>query len=202
MLDTTAWTTRTQTRPAAHSPTVAMLASLGSGRHLLDLSGRLALGWMGRLAAALADRRVNIVSARARQGAPRQWVAAFELEPVDPGLDLAALDFVSFAALQPARPPALEPRLRSYRLERTEGGLRVELRADDQLGFLDGILRTFAACGLFPDEMLVETRDGEARDAFVLRGIGGSEPPRAIREALDARLARLARRAAPGARSR
>ncbi|HZZ85133.1 MAG TPA: hypothetical protein VFE30_11395 [Anaeromyxobacteraceae bacterium] len=191
MLDTTLW----RTIPAANRPNpppaTAQLAPGEGSARLLRLSGQLALGWMGRLVAALAARRVGVISAHARQAAPRLWDADFELEPLDPAVDLAALDYLAFAALQPARPPCAVPRLRSYRLERTDEAVRVELTAADQLGFLDGILRAFAACGLFPREMLVETRGAEALDSFDLCGIGGRAPPQAICEALDARLARL-----------
>ncbi len=202
MLDTPLWT-RSPARAAAVSlaPATAKLTSIGGGRHLLELSGRLALGWMGRLAAALAERRVSVVSARARQSAPRLWVAAFEIEPLDPGVALDSLDWVAFAALAPGRAVGVEPRLGSFRLERTGDALQVEIHAQDQLGFLDGILRTFAACSLFPEEMLVETRGAEVLDTFVLRGIGGSMPPRAISEALQARLARLTRADGRGALS-
>ncbi len=195
MLDTPLWKTRSSNPPPAAGPRqpTAWLSAAGSGPRQLHLEGQLALGWMGRLAAGLAARRVSVVSARARQSAPRQWEAVFEIEPLDPGLDLDGLDYLGLVALAPARPPAAVPRLRAYRLTLEGDALRVELQAPDQLGFLDGILRAFARCGLFPCEMSVETRGGEALDAFALRGIGGGTPPRAIRDALEARLARLAR---------
>ena len=195
MLDTPLWKTKPSNAPAAAGPgqPTARLSAAGSGPRQLHLAGQLALGWMGRLAAALAAHRVSVVSARARQSAPRQWEAVFEIEPLDPAVALEALDYLRFVALAPVRPPAAVPRLRSYRLSLDGDALRVELRAADALGFLDGVLRAFAGCGLFPCEMSVETREGEALDSFALRGIAGGAPPRAICEALEARLSRLAR---------
>lgn len=156
-------------------------------RHVLHLSGSLHVAWAGRLAAGLAARHISVVRASARRGAT-SWAAEIEIDLLEGAVLPSAIDFVALMREHdcPEHPDAVA--LSSCRVARTRRGVQVELRGEDRIGFLGGVLRLFAEHGLFPREMRVETVGGEVRDVFLLEGRAGEAPPDAILAALRRRL--------------
>lgn len=163
----------------------------GARRHTLHLSGSLHAGWAGRLAAGLAARHVTVVRASARRSSTR-WTAEIVFDLLDPDAEASAIDFLALLA-EPA-PPAdggAPPRLSDARVVRTRRDVLVELRGEDEVGFLGKVLLAFAELGLFPHDMRVETLGSEIRDVFRLQSATGEAPAEGVAAALRARLARL-----------
>lgn len=156
-------------------------------RYVLHLSGSLHVAWAGRLAAGLAARHISVVRATARRGAT-SWTAEIELDLLEGAVEPSAIDFVALMREHGCPEPAGPLRLGSGRAARTRRGVSVEIRGEDRVGFLGGVLRLFAELRLFPREMRVETVGGEVRDVFLLEGLGGEPPPEAIVAALQRRL--------------
>lgn len=165
-------------------------AEAGERLHTLQVSGALPPGWAGRVAAGLAARGIGVVRGRARRDGP-SWRGEFVVAP-PPGTSVEGIDLNLLATLR--GPPTGAPtrvRLTRARVEELPGELLVEIRAHDQLGLLDRLLGVFAMFGLFPRELDLDTREGEAIDRFLLRAFGDRAPPVELAGALRGMLARL-----------
>lgn len=156
-------------------------------RYVLHLSGSLHVAWAGRLAAGLAARHISVVRATARRGAT-SWTAEIEIDLLEGAVEPSPIDFVALMREHeyPEHPGALD--LASCRVTPTRRGVQVEIRGEDRVGFLGGVLRLFAELRLFPREMRVETVGTQVRDVFLLEGAAGEAPPEAIVAALRRRL--------------
>ncbi len=164
----------------------------GAGSHTLRVESVLPPGWAGRVAAGLAARRISIVRGRARRQGPVFWVAELEIEP-PPGVQVEEIDLVALAsAPERSAGSIMRVALTRFRLEERPGELVVEIRARDQVGLLGRLLGVFAMFALFPHEMEIDTRDGEAVDVFRLRALGDRAPPASLAVALRSMLERLA----------
>jgi hypothetical protein len=176
----------TDDAPAGEQTFTCRIVRTGARRHTLQLSGSLHAGWAGRLAAGLAARHVNVVRATARRNATR-WTAEIVLDVLDRSVEPSAIDFLALMH-DPAPDGEACVTLASHRVVRTRRDVLVELRATDAVGFLGRVLRVFAALGLYPHEMRVETLGPEVRDRFRLQSATGAVPPEGIVAALRARL--------------
>jgi hypothetical protein len=165
---------------------------LGQGRHQVRMSGLLHAGWAGRLAAALAERRVNVVRGRGARRAGHLWEAELIVEPLERGTDLGSFDFLALA--RDGRPPGETANLvlDAFSLTRTAEELVVDVEAVDGLGFLDRILRVFAVYNLFPRELHIETKGRTVRDQFHLQSLNGQSPSLQVCEAVGLKLRDLA----------
>ena len=74
------------------------------------------------------------------------------------------------------------------RSEERDGALSLHVRARDHVGFLASLLAYLAGFVLFPEEIEIETSQGEARDELLLTSVGGASPPVEIEWALRASL--------------
>jgi hypothetical protein len=170
------------------------VTATADGRLQVRMSGLLYAGWSSRLAAALATRRINVVSGRGARRAGNVWDVELLLEPLDKATDAWALDFLRLA--REGKPPdqgdAPNLDLDHFTLTRTADELVVDVEAVDRLGFLDCILRVFAFYSLFPRELRIETRGQKVRDQFRLQSVGGAAPSLQVCEAVGLKLRDLA----------
>jgi hypothetical protein len=157
------------------------------GRLALHLSGSLHAAWAGRLAAGLGARHIGVVRATARRGSTR-WTAEIELDVPDGAPAPSVVDVVALMRehVDPSGGGAIA--LTGCRVTPTRRDVRVELRAEDSVGFLGRVLLVFAELGLFPRAMEVETVGAEVRDVFLLQNLAGEAPPVPAVAALRRRL--------------
>jgi len=170
------------------------IAEADGGRTQVLLSGALHSGWAGRLAAALAARRVSVVRGRGIRRSGHLWDIELLLEPLDRGVSLADIDYLALAreGRTPAEASDASLELESFSLQRTADDLIVDLEGVDGLGFLDRVLRVFAFYSLFPRELHLETRGPKVKDRFHLQGLGGQAPSLQVCEAVGLKLRALA----------
>jgi len=184
---------RGEERPATPAEG-CQVAESGDGRLQVRMSGLLYAGWSSRLAAALATRRINVVSGKGARRAGNVWDVELLVDPLDKTVDAWALDYLRLArdGKPPAEAQAANLDLDHFTLTRTDDELIVDIEAVDRLGFLDCILRVFAFYSLFPRELRIETRGQKVRDQFRLQGLGGAAPSLQVCEAVGLKLRDLA----------
>lgn len=161
----------------------------------LEMYGFLSPGWSGRLAAALAQHRIEIVRGQAEKVSASSWRSSFELKAAPFATKPLGLDYMKLANTEPQTGRDV-PRisLQSFTTEpisRHEGSLYVEIKAVDRLGFLGDLLDYFSMRCLFPVKMAIDTQDGTAIDRFWLRGVGGSVPSDTIMASIRENLEQL-----------
>lgn len=163
------------------------------GAYRLEISGFLAPGWSGRLAAGLAEHRVGIVRGSAEKINASSWRSSFELKSAPFAGTPQGLDFLKLANTE-SNHKAASIELVSFSVEPTsrhDGSLFIELQGVDRLGFLGDLLDYFSMRCLFPVKMTIDTRGNMALDRFWLRGVGGSVPSDAISDAIKKNLEQL-----------
>lgn len=161
----------------------------------LEMSGFLSPGWSGRLAAALAQHRIEIVRGEAERVSASNWRSSFELKSAPFAKNPLALDYMQLAATEtPYRREAAAMSLLHLVMEpatRHEGSLYIEIKAVDRLGFLGDLLDYFSMRCLFPVKMSIDTREETAVDRFWLKGVGGSVPSESITSSMKENLEQL-----------
>jgi len=153
-----------------------------SGTGVLNLSGDLKPGWLGRLSSNLSSNKINILNGTALKHSPLHWNASFEVA-TEPGSPVTFQEFnplpaVSGTTERVANPPL---KLSDYQVEystRHGGSIYTEISGADCIGFLYGVLRVFSFYSLFPTELEISTKGKTALDRFWLKGIGASVPER------------------------
>jgi uncharacterized protein (TIGR02265 family) len=161
------------------------LTTLPQGGARAELQGYFKPAWMAGLCSGLAERSVSIQRAEATALAGL-WTATLELLP-PVGLDPDSIPFAALILLNPAVAPG-SLRLERYRLSDSGehgGTLRLELDAEDSLGFLGRILSLLAMHSLFPVSLDIETSAGRVHDSFWLIGVGQASPTPQSRKQLD-----------------
>jgi hypothetical protein len=166
------------------------LRSLDTGTYALGLRGRLSPGWCGQLSHGLARAHVDILwgNARKRDGG---WEAEFCLKPTDGSVDLAAIDYLRLLRSRATSEEDVPIRLLEHQIHSLPGALALKVRGADCMGFLASLLRRLAFLSLFPEEMRIETFEGEAVDRFRLKSLAGRAPSDASLRALVRMLADL-----------
>ena len=76
-----------------------------------------------------------------------------------------------------------------FRVHLLKGALSLEVKATDQLGFLGQLLNNLAFLLLFPEEISIDTVQGEIFDKFRIKGLGGNPPSATAQAALKRKLA-------------
>ncbi|WP_224956491.1 hypothetical protein [Geomonas subterranea] len=163
------------------------------GAYRLEMSGFLAPGWSGRLAAGLSDHRVGIVRGSAEKINASSWRSGFELKSAPFAGNPEGIDFLRLATAE-SNHKAARIELLSFTMEPTtyhNGSLFVEIKGMDRLGFLGDLLDYFSMRCLFPVKMTIDTQGATAVDRFWLRGLGGSVPSVAISNAMKRNLEQL-----------
>jgi hypothetical protein len=158
------------------------------------MRGTLAADWAGRLAAALAARRINVIRLEGARHSGRCWDVALVVEPLEAVAEARRLDYLALArnGRGPAGAAVAGLALDAFSLTRNPQEVVVDVEAADALGFLDRILRVFAHFSLFPRALHVETRGQKVRDQFRLVDRDGQVPPLQVCEAVGLRLRDLA----------
>ncbi|HJV36154.1 hypothetical protein [Geomonas sp.] len=161
----------------------------------LVMKGFLSPGWIGRLTAGLAKRRIDIVSAQAEKVSTTAWHSTFELKAAPFAVDPLSHDYPTLAATEESLGrSAAKIELLNYTIEPCkgqDGSLYVEVQGVDRLGFLGDLLDYFSMRCLFPVKMTIETVGNAAVDRFWLRGVGGSRPSDSITSAVRENLEKL-----------
>jgi hypothetical protein len=151
------------------------LRALHNGTYALGLWGRFSPGWCGQLSHGLAREHVDIHwgSARKRDGG---WEAEFRLKPADAGVDLAAIDYPRLLRSRATSYHEVPIELLEHQIHTLPGALALKVRGADCVGFLASLLHRLAFLSLFPEEMRIETFEGEAVDRFRLKSLAGRAP--------------------------
>lgn len=168
------------------------MTSSPSGIAILNFSGDLKPGWLGRLSSHLSHHQINILRGNARKCSPLCWDASLEIEgqrgKLDPLNGFNPLPAVMGSAEQIDLPPL---KISDFRVEHStlhKGSIYTEIAGEDCIGFLYSILRTFSFYSLFPTELEISTSGMIACDRFWLKGIGASVPTAEDMAALHERL--------------
>lgn len=161
----------------------------------LVMSGYQSPGWVGRLAAGVAQHRIGIVRGEAEKVSASSWLSRFELRSAPFAGNPFTLDYATLAATElPRQATATKIALLGFTIQQnidSDGTLQVEVTGVDRLGFLGDLLDYFSMRCLFPVKMTIETEAAKAVDRFYLRGVGGSRPSDSITAALRENLERL-----------
>ncbi|MDD2853380.1 MAG: hypothetical protein PHY09_15960 [Desulfuromonadaceae bacterium] len=166
------------------------IAPLPSGTAVLNLSGDLKPGWLGRLSSNLSGNTINILKGTALKHSPLYWDASFEIETISGFAfeEFNPLPAVTGTTEQVAGTPLV---LTDYQIEystRHGGSIYAEISGADCIGFLYGVLKIFSFYSLFPTELEISTKGKTALDRFWLKGIGASAPEKDDISALNRRL--------------
>ena len=155
----------------------------------------LSPGWTGRLAAALAQHRIEIVRGEAEKVTASNWCSSFELKTAPFARNPVGLDYMQLANTEvPYGREAAKISLLEFVMEpcsRHQGSLYIQLKGVDRLGFLGDLLDYFSMRCLFPVKMTIDTQGSTASDRFWLRGVGGSVPSESITASIKENLEQL-----------
>jgi UTP:GlnB (protein PII) uridylyltransferase len=151
----------------------------GTYTSIVHLEGVFTPGWVGSLAAGLAEHGVSIVRGFAEADPFDAWEAELVIERASMGAMPVASDVVRMA----------DRDVRDYSVQRIElsggsasrvpdhgGSLLVIVEGQDQIGLLASVLTRLAEVALFPVEIAVSTTGGRAADRLWLRAAGHREP--------------------------
>ncbi len=149
----------------------------------LNVRGRMPHDWIVNLSAGVARAGISIERGKARKVSALNWEGKFEMKPVAFGVDPEGLDYPRLARTAAAKVDGRTLAIEQFSLRfPTAPGdaLRLEIRANDQTGFLGALLDRLSFFSLFPEEMNIETTAGKVHDRFRLKGIGGQPPSEAV----------------------
>jgi hypothetical protein len=151
----------------------------GPGEATLQLDGVFMPGFVGSLAAGLAERGISIARGFAEANAFGEWEAELGLECTNDGEWPTPPELVRYADRDVRDYSAARVELSSGSASRVPdhgGSLLVIVEGADQLGFLASVLNRLAQVALYPVEIAVSTTAGRAADRFWLRAPGNREP--------------------------
>ncbi len=149
------------------------------GEATLRLDGVFMPGFVGSLAAGLAERGVGIARGFAEANAFGEWEAELDLECTSDADWPSPAELVRYADRDVRDHSAARVRLSGGSASRVPdhgGSLLVIVEGEDQLGFLASVLVRLAQVALYPVEIAVSTTAGRAADRFWLRAPGNREP--------------------------
>jgi hypothetical protein len=179
---------------------VTALVDQGGGpdrAYRIRLGGMLRCTWMLGVCTGLANQNVSIDRAHARRlSHDGSWIAELNVIAMPGAADPLQLPLISYAQEAPAELGTALP-LREYELiESTDHGgtIRLTFSAQDSVGLLGSLLRTFSGLSLVPVEMHIETRGMQACDCLWLSSLHDDKPRPPNddeRRALDALLRRM-----------
>lgn len=159
----------------------------------VELSGDLPLGWLGNFTRGVTTHGLDIVRGQARRAASRIWSAELELRSAAP-FELERIDFFALARTPTAAIASVESagiELLDFELGRAaarDDMLELRVRARDRVGFLAALLEHLAGFVLFPEEVGIDTHQGEAQDTLVLSSVGGQSPSLELEQSLRSSL--------------
>jgi hypothetical protein len=160
----------------------------GSGAYtsLLRIEGTFRPGWLGSLAAGIAEHGISIVQGHAESDLLGGWTAELVLARSPTGALPSRLDFVALADrdVLDYSGPRVELSIGSASSVPDHGGsLLVIVEGKDQIGFLATLLTRLAKVQLHPVELAIATTAGTVADRLWLRAAGNRAPgPDALRD--------------------
>jgi hypothetical protein len=160
-----------------------------SGNFELKIWGRFSPEWIGQLSSGLSRHKISIVRGTAKKSLA-YWETVFELEKTSFASDPRKLDFLALAK-EEHRATVNSITISNFTLgppEKHNGALYLEVKAADQLGFLGQLLNNLAFLTLFPEEISIDTVQGNIFDKFWIRGLGGNPPSATAQAALKRKL--------------
>jgi hypothetical protein len=183
-VDTTDTSTSFSRNGSAWSEVTA-LSDDQTGAYRIRLGGMLRSTWMLGVCTGLARQNISIDRAHARRLAhDGTWIAELHVIAMPGSADPLQLPLISFAEEVPVDTGSALA-LREYELlESTDHGgtLRLTFSAQDSVGLLGSLLRTFSGVSLLPVEMHIETRGMQACDCLWLSSLpsdqAGDQPDR------------------------
>jgi len=176
---------------------VTALSDGQSGTYRIRMGGMLCSTWMLGVCTGLARQQISIDRAHARRLThDGSWIAELHVIAMEGAADPLQLPLIAFAEEIPADSSAALA-LRDYELiDSTDHGgtLRLTFSAQDSVGLLGSLLRTFSGLSLVPVEMHIETRGMQACDCLWLTSLSADKPHKPSdenRRALDGLLRRM-----------
>ena len=163
---------------------------IASGNFIVKIWGRFSPEWIGCLSSGLSRHKISIVKGKAKKSLAYRETE-FEIERTRLAGDPRKLDFLALAKEENNSSQENSLSLSRYTLESPEklgGALYLEIMAADQLGFLDQILNNLAFLTLFPEEISIDTVQGNIFDKFWIRGLRENPPSAAAQAALKKKL--------------
>jgi hypothetical protein len=174
--------------PSAAEPHIE---SLGGAIYKLEITGKLAPGWVARLSTGLANHQINVLRFKAEKTTPIEWSATLELDFSASQYLPDSIDYLKLAK-DTKTPPAVESvKLDTLKVDKSTkhgGCLFVELTGPDRIGFLAALVNMFGMYSLNPVEINIETVENRVFDRFWLKGLGGSTPSESATKAVFDRL--------------
>lgn len=161
-----------------------------SGNFVVKIWGKFSPEWIGCLSSGLSRHKISIVKGKAKKSLA-YWETEFEIVRTHLATDPRKLDFLALAKEETNTRQENSVSLTRYTLEPPEkhgGALYLEIQAADQLGFLGQILNNLAFLTLFPEEISIDTVQGNIFDKFWIRGLGGNPPSATAQAALKKKL--------------
>ncbi len=183
-------TTERSSRNSARTPTGFEIDRTPAGTHQLKIWGRFHPGWLGALSTGLSRHRISIIRGSARK-VGTSWDAGFEITATRFASDPQKLDYLALAREENDSAAESGFSLSQFTLvppEKHHGALYLEVKADDQLGFLGHLLNRLAFLLLFPEEISIDTVQGRIFDKFWIKGLGGTSPSKTAQAALGKKL--------------
>jgi hypothetical protein len=201
-VDTTDTSTSFSRNGSAWSEVTALHEGADQGEgpdraYRIRLGGMLRSTWMLGVCTGLASQLVSIDRAHARRlSHDGSWIAELHVIAMPGSADPLQLPLIAFAEEAPVDAGSTLP-LREYALrECTDHGgtIRLTFSAQDSVGLLGSLLRTFSGLSLVPVEMHIETRGMQACDCLWLTRLQADKPQPPTeddRNALDGLLRRM-----------
>jgi hypothetical protein len=165
----------------------------------LHLDGVFMPGFVGSLAAGLAERGVSIARGFAEANVFGEWEAELDLMGTRDRAWPTPTELVRYADRDVRDCSTTRVELSSGSASRVPdhgGSLLVIVEGEDQLGFLASVLNRLAQVALYPVEIAVSTTAGRAADRFWLRAPGHREPRPEALQAVSLALHRVLRETA------
>jgi hypothetical protein len=181
----------TNSQDQLKSPTGFEINRMTSGHFALEIWGRLPPTWIGALSSGLSRNRISVINGAAKK-VKTSWQAEFEVMPAPLATDPNRIDFLELALKGHVAAPAVTISLDEFLLDdnpqKYDGALYLEVKAQDQLGFLGALLNRLAYFTLFPESLIIETVDDRIFDRFWIKGLGGQFPSAASVKTLRQKL--------------
>lgn len=167
------------------------IESLGGTLYKLEITGKLAPGWVGRLSTGLANHRINVLRFKAEKTTVMEWSATLELDFSASQYLPDSIDYQRLAR-ETKTPPSVESvKLDTFTVDKSPkhgGCLYIELTGPDRIGFLAALVNMFGMYSLNPAEINIETVEKRVYDRFWLKGLGGTTPSESATRAVFDRL--------------
>jgi hypothetical protein len=164
------------------------------GGYRLHVLGRMPIDWVGNLASGLARNGLSITRGKVFREGATGWHGHIALQSGFASTPPEGIDYRQLVCAEADRADSVLC-IDSFILRPTQengGALFVEIKGEDQHGFLGAFLGRLSFYSLFPVHMEIETTGGWIHDRFWLTAIGGGRPADAVVAALRGTLEKMA----------